>query len=228
MLGESTNGGSQTDALARLEAGVRHASRFHADAVFLIHLGDLTQNGLRSEYERVRPVLEAIDFNLPPDPRQSRRQNGHQGVFSGPDLPGHRSLRLPSNGTKGRFGPDPGAGYSCRSRPDGQTPLRVPVPGQNELGSRSDFRTSFRPRHPIHAPSAVSRGDRDSRPEPRGERRRIDLASRYLSGSRPHRMWPSAPDGFGYRRQARIFSVQRVRPVDPDRQTSRSSRSGRL
>ena len=62
-VGESTNGGSQTDALARLEAGVRHASRFHADAVFLIHLGDLTQNGLRSEYERVRPVLEAIDFN---------------------------------------------------------------------------------------------------------------------------------------------------------------------
>lgn len=62
-VGESTNAGSQAPALARFEAGVRHASTYHADAEFLIHLGDLTQNGSRSEYERVRPVLEAIDFN---------------------------------------------------------------------------------------------------------------------------------------------------------------------
>lgn len=62
-VGETTNAGSQIDALAGLEAGIRHAGTFHSDADFLIHLGDLTQNGLRSEYERVRPVLNAIDFN---------------------------------------------------------------------------------------------------------------------------------------------------------------------
>ncbi len=62
-VGDSSHDGSRFDAVARFTAGIRHANMFHADAEFLFHLGDLTQNGLRSEYELTRPVLEAIEFN---------------------------------------------------------------------------------------------------------------------------------------------------------------------
>ncbi len=49
---------------ASFEAGVRHALLRHPDAEFLVHLGDLTQNGFESEYEQVRPVLDAIDIDV--------------------------------------------------------------------------------------------------------------------------------------------------------------------
>jgi len=54
----------ETDVFISLEAGIRHASRFHADAECLIHLGDVTANGLPEEYARIDRLLRRTSFDF--------------------------------------------------------------------------------------------------------------------------------------------------------------------
>ena len=111
--------------------------------IFLIHLGDLTQNGLRSEYERVRPVLEAIDFNCRLIPGNHDDRMAIRECF--PDLTCPDTEASGFLQTALRVGSDLILALDTLADPDQMDKPHCGYlcPGQNELGSRSDFRTSF-------------------------------------------------------------------------------------